>query len=66
MNIDLHVIFQALTVALILWVIKGIARINGSVTMLLNWKDEHNKQDDERHQVVTEWLKSLSRSKSPE
>ena len=62
MTLDLSLVFQAVTVGLVLWSIKGIARINGSVQSLLTWKDEHNKQDDERHLATQEWLKSLERT----
>lgn len=32
---------------------------NGNVIMLKTWKDEHDKQDTERHQEVTDQLRAL-------
>ena len=61
MTLDLNTIAQAVTIALVVWAIKGIAHINGSVKTLMAWKDDHNKQDDERHQATIDWLKQLDR-----
>ena len=58
-------IFQAVTIALIGWAIRGISHTNHSITQLLQWKDDHGKQDDERHAALTEWLKQLDRRQTP-
>lgn len=63
MTVDLNLLAQAITAALVIWAIKGIAHINGSVKTLLAWKDDHNKQDDERHNAVVDWLKQVDRRK---
>ena len=63
MNVDFAVIAQGVTIVLVAWAIKGISHINGSVKTLIQWKDDHTKQDDERHSAVIEWLKSLDRRK---
>jgi hypothetical protein len=61
MTIDLAVIAQGVTILLVVWVIKGVHAINGSIRSLSQWKDDHNKQDDDRHSSVIEWLKQLDR-----
>ena len=63
MNIDLSVIAQGVTIVLVAWAIKGIHHINGSVKSLMQWKDDHTKQDDERHNTVVDWLKQIDRRK---
>ena len=63
MNIDLSVIAQGVTIVLVAWAIKGIHNINGSVKSLMQWKDDHTKKDDERHNTVVDWLKQIDRRK---
>ena len=63
MNIDVAVIAQGVTIVLVAWAIKGISHINGSVKTLIQWKDDHNKQDDDRHNALVDWLKQIDRRK---
>ena len=61
---DFAMIAQGVTIALIIWVLKGIHAINGSVKPLLQWKVDHEKQDDARHEEITERLNQFDRRKS--
>ena len=63
MNLDFSIIAQGVTILLVAWAIKGISTINGSIKILLQWKEDHNKQDDDRHNSVIDWLKQLDRRK---
>lgn len=65
MTLDVNVIAQGVTIVLVAWAIKGISTINGSIKTLTQWKDDHTKQDDERHGAVIEWLKQLDRREKP-
>ena len=61
MTLDLTLIAQGVAIILIAWALKGINAINGSIKTLMQWKDDHTKQDDERHKSVIDWLKQLDR-----
>ncbi len=65
MTLDVSVIAQGVTIILVAWAVKGIHTINGSIKSLMQWKDDHTKQDDDRHQTMIEWLKQLDRREKP-
>lgn len=54
LSFDAGVILQSVVIPLILWAIRGIAQVNGSVNTLNEWRVNHEKQDDERYQETKE------------
>lgn len=56
---DTTVVLETIVAGLVLYAIKGISTINGSVRTLNEWRVNHEKLDDERHKQVLESLTDL-------
>lgn len=56
---DTTVVLETIVAGLVLYAIKGISAINGSVRTLNEWRVNHEKLDDERHQQVLDSLDDL-------
>ena len=55
-------ILQAATLAGIGWTLKKVISTNGSVGKLNEWKTNHEKLDDERHEQTIDSLKDINSS----
>lgn len=51
-QIDLNTILQSLAIAGIVGIFKQLWTMNGSIGRMKTWQEQHERQDDERHETV--------------
>lgn len=56
MSIDIGTMLQAIAVLGIAAIFKQLWTLNGSVGKMKVWQEQHERQDDERHETVMHLL----------
>lgn len=51
-HIDLNTVLQSLAIAGIVGIFKQLWTMNGSMGRMKTWQEQHERQDDERHETV--------------
>ena len=60
-EINWGVVLQIVIAGGIVWLVRGVHNINGSIGKLNVWKEQHEKQDDERHDGVKDQISAVWR-----
>jgi len=58
-EINLGAILQVIIALGVLWLLKGVSKINGSIKEIKSWQVGHEKLDDERYKENKDKFKSL-------
>ena len=54
-------ILQTVVIVGIIWLLKGVSRINGSIRVLDEWRKLHTEKADERHEGLKEQIAGIWR-----
>ena len=60
-HIDLNTVLGSLTIAGIIGIFKLLWTMNGSMGRMKTWQEQHERQDDERHDMVMTMLNERRR-----
>lgn len=60
-HIDLNTVLGSLTIAGIIGIFRLLWTMNGSMGRMKTWQEQHERQDDERHDMVMTMLNERRR-----